>query len=196
MNRNIVVIAGIETVRNKDGTVKKLSQTFMNNARTIESDLKDDNIVILDARYFMNEPNPIEDLWGAVVAAFGDNLIDEIFYTGHSDPEGLYVFSRIRKELPEESRYLTAFFHWEAPLSETGCFRFNGCQTGGMDGVKFQNSLAQIVADKTRHIVWAYTTKSAQIRRPDGGYEQRPDKKGFVKFTPRTKSVDISEKEL
>jgi hypothetical protein len=189
MSRNIVVIAGIETVRDKDGTVKKFSQAFMNNARTIKKDLKDDNVVIVDARDFVNETSPIDALWDAVVTAH-TGLIDEIFYTGHSDPEGLYVFSKVRKELPEGSRYLTAFFHWEAPLSEDGCFRFNGCQAGGMDGVKFPNSLAQIVADRTRHVVWAYTSKSAQIRRQDGGYEQRPDIKGFVKFTPRPKSVD------
>lgn len=182
--KNYVVIAAIETQRDEQGNVKKLSQTFMNNARTFEKDHPNDNVVIIDCRNYMKAFNPIKTMWEDVCTSFGKMGIDGIFYNGHSGPEGLYVFSHVREELPNNHRYLGKSFEYIAPYNKECKIYLLGCQAVGKDGVIVNNSIAQVIADKTGCIVYGYASKTCQKQRQDGGYEQVPQLGGLIAISP------------
>lgn len=198
MSINIVVLAGIETVRDKDGKVLKLSQTFMNNARTYRKDRPKDNVNIIDARDYMASENPIEALMHDVRMSFGHDEglgIDELVYIGHSDPTTLYVFSRVCKDHPDEQRFLTGASEWVAPYNKGASIRLISCQAGGTHGKKATVCLAQDISNTSGLKVYAYTSRCAQIRRKDGGFEQRPDYPGFALFLPENSIKDPLEKQ-
>lgn len=186
--KNIIVICGIETIRRTDGTVLKTSTTFRNNARTIEYDYRNDNVVVIDARDYLKEDNPMAALWAAASTAFGIEgqfPIDRVYYSGHSDPEGLYVYSHIRKELPQESRYfMMGDKYWRAYYAEGCKIYLFGCQTAGTHNKKFVTCIAQDIANRSGCAVYGYAARTSQQKRKDGRYYQRPDYKTLHKFTP------------
>jgi len=185
MPKQIIVIAGIETVRDSDGNVLKLSETFMNNARTYKKDHKKDRVVIINAADHKDAADPIASLWDDVCTTFAPGTIDELFYTGHSDSYTLYVFSHVRMELDNYKRLLTCDNDWgNIPLSKDGIIRLGGCQAGGQRGERWVSSIAQVIATKTEHTVYAFVSRSSQHRRPDGGFYQKPDIKNYIEFTP------------
>ena len=186
--KNIVLLVGIETVRGKDGKVIKLSETFVNNARTFEKDNRKDHVIRIDARNYLTADNPIGELWHDVCMSYGHSeglAIDELIYMGHSDSTTLYVFSRVCTEHPDEQRFLSSYSDFTAPYNKNAAIRLISCQAGGERGKKFDDCIAQTIADQTKRTVYAYTSRCAQIRRRDGGFEQRPDYPGFAKFVAR-----------
>lgn len=196
MSRNIVVVAGIETVRDKNGKVLKFSQTFLNNACTYKKDRPKDNVIIVDARQYVPKEDPIADLLHDVRMSFGHDEglgIDELVYTGHSDSERLYVFSRVRTDLDDSKRFLDGSSEWTAPYNKDAVIRLLGCQAGGQRGKRWDVCVAQDIANKARRTVYAYMCRTAQKKRQDGGFEQRPDFPGFGKFEPQ--AVENSTKE-
>jgi hypothetical protein len=184
--KNAVTIAGIETVRDKDGKVKKLSVTFINNCLTWMADHRTTHTTkLIDSRDFINLSCPMDGLWDALAAAYGDKGIDYLYISMHSDWEGLYIFSKIRKELPEYDRYITPDRSWEKIKFNPGAvIELSGCQTAGMDGKRIPNTIAQIIANKSGVKVLGFTVRSSQKRRKDGGYYQKPEKGGYVELLP------------
>lgn len=188
--KNFVVIAGIETQRDSMGNVKKLSQTFMNNARTFAKDYPNDNVVIIDCQKYVFEDDPIDAMWSDVASAFGASshnglsCIDGLFYNGHSSPDMLFVFSKIRTELPNSNRYLDKHFKYVAPYNPNCWIYLLGCQAAGRDGRIVKDSIAQTIANKTGCTVLAYTSRTSQQKRLDGGFVQVPEKGGLVKIEP------------
>lgn len=182
--KNLVVIAAIETVRDANGNVLKMSTTFLNNARTFAKDHPNDNVVIIDCRNFVGDNNPIKSMWGEVARSCGKMGIDGIYYNGHSGPEGLWVFSHVRTELPFNSRYLGRNFDYIAPYNRGCGIYLLGCQAAGRDGVVVPNSIAHAISNKTGCTVYAYACKTSQKQRKDGGFEQVPFSGGLVKIDP------------
>jgi hypothetical protein len=182
--KNYVVIAAIETQRDEQGNVKKLSETFLNNARTFAKDHPNDNVVIIDCRNYMKAYNPIRSMWEDIATSFGTKGIDGIFYNGHSGPNMLYVFSHVRTELPNNQRYLDKRFDYVAKYNADCLIYLLGCQAAGKDGVLVDRSIAQGIADKTGCIVYGYTSRTSQKKRADGGFEQVPQIGGLVKILP------------
>jgi hypothetical protein len=189
MGKNIVAIAGIETIRNKLGKVLKYSDTFLDNLLTYRHEHPEDHVAIIDARSFLGKgsPHPAEDVWKAACSKF--ESIDRIVYAGHSSDESLVLFSHTRTELDIENRYWRTSFHYEAPYSKDAEIYIFGCQAGGRDGKKWPVCIAQTIADKTGKTVWAFVSKSYQVEGPKGRYRQKSDDKvGLVKFEPVPKA--------
>lgn len=185
MKKNIVAIAGIETIRSKAGKVLKYADTFLDNLLTYRHENPKDNVAIIDARAFISSPTPASDVWKDACSKF--DKIDKIIYAGHSSDESLVVFSHTRTELDIELRYFRAAFPYEAPYAEDAEIVILGCQAGGRGGKKWPNSIAQIIANKTGKTVWAYVSKSYQVEAPRGHYHQKSDDKiGLVKFTKQS----------
>ena len=184
--KNVVVVAGIETIRDSSGCVLKLSETFMNNARTYKKDHKSDNVVIINAADHKDARDPVNSLWLAILGAFGEKgKIDELFYTGHSDSTTLYVFSHVRMELDNYMRLLTADNPWQDfPYSKDAVIRLGGCQAGGQRGEKWVSSIAQVISNKTGKKVFAFVMRSSQKIKNGGYYQISDGKKGYVEFTP------------
>lgn len=184
--KNAVTIAAIETVRDKDGKVKKLSVTFINNCLTWMADHRTTHTTkLIDCRDFINLSCPMDGLWDALAHAYGDKGIDYLFISCHSDWEGLYIFSKIRKELPEYDRYITVERAWDKIKFNPGAvIELSGCQTAGRDGKKIPNTIAQIISNKSGVKVLGFTVRSSQKRRKDGGYYQKPEKGGYVELLP------------
>lgn len=183
--KNILVICGIETRRKPDGTVIGTSETFRNNARTVEYDYRGENVVVIDARDYLKEANPMAALWTAASTAFGKLPIERIYYSGHSDPDGLYVYSHIRKELPQESRYfLVGDEYWHATYSKDCKIYLFGCQTAGTHNKKYDVCIAQDIATRSGCTVYGYAARTSQQKRKDGRFYQRPDYRTLHKFTP------------
>lgn len=183
MSKNIVIMLGIETIRDDMGNVVKYSDTFLDNALTFKKENKKDNIRILDARSFVDEIDPIESLWKAAISSLA--VIDKLVYYGHSSPESLICFSHVRTELPIEKRYFRDSFHYTGSFSKGANFTIYGCQAGGTEQKKDLESIAQVIANKIQRKVYAYTSKSYQIEKPKGSYYQISDDKiGLVEFTP------------
>ena len=184
--KNALAIAGIETIRNRQGHVMKLSCTFVNNANTWAKDNDADyETAVIDCRTFKDEPSPMSALWAFIGSVYGDKGIDRLFISSHSDPDGLYLFSKIRKELGEEDRYITLSRDWSKLKFNPGAsIWLHGCQAGGKYGKKHAVCIAQTIANSSGATVHAFVSRSAQQRRPDGGFFQRPDIGGAVKFEP------------
>jgi hypothetical protein len=188
--KNFVVIAGIETQRDSMGNVKKLSETFLNNAMTFEKDYPNDNVVIIDCQRYIFEEHPINAMWADVASAFGASshnglsCIDGLFYNGHSSPDMLFAFSKVRTELPNSARYLDKNFKFIAPYNPGCLIYLLGCQAAGRDGIITKDSIAQTIANKTSCTVLAYTSRTSQQKRLDGGFVQVPERGGLVKILP------------
>jgi len=184
--KNAVAVAAIETVRNAEGKVIKLSVTFVNNCLTWMTDHKKGYTTkLLDCRDYKDSSSPMEDLWLAIANAYGDKGIDYLYMSMHSDWEGLYIFSKIRKELPEYDRYITMERAWDKIKFNPGAvIELSGCQTAGRDGKKIPNTIAQIISNKSGVKVLGFTVRSSQKRRKDGGYYQKPEKGGYVELLP------------
>lgn len=179
---NIVVICGIETVF-KDGVFVKFSSTFRDNSRTIVHDNPRDKITIVDARDYVNSDNPLKSLWDACPKS-----IDRLIYIGHSDTAFLYVYSKVRKELPDSMRMIGPDFDWgSGTFNELATIELHGCQTVGQNGKVMTNSIAQAIANATGMTVSGFVYKSSQRQRLDGRYYQKPEKGGFVKVKPQHK---------
>jgi hypothetical protein len=187
-------VGAIETVRNKNGQVTKLSCTFVNNCNTWEKDnAAEYETAVIDCRTLKDSPHPMTCLWKAIGSIYGDKGIDCLFISCHSDWEGLYIFSKIRKELGEEDRYVTVNRDWSTIKFNPGAnIYIAGCQAGGRYGKKWPTSIAQLIANSSGATVYAFASRSAQRKRQDGGFEQQPDTGTYIEFTP--KPVDTKPK--
>ena len=190
MNKNVVAIIGIETIRDSDGIVKKFSETFLNNIRTWKKDNPKHNLVIIDALKYLKIENPLDAIWKTVCESY--DVIDQLIYFGHSSDESLIVFSHTLEELSVEERWFRAGFHYQAPFAKDAEIFLYGCHAGGRNGKKWDTSLAQIIANKTNRTVWAYVSQSYQIEKPKGRfYQVSDDKIGLVQFTHNNEKVVI-----
>jgi hypothetical protein len=185
MKRKVIAIAGIETIRDAQDKVLKFSVTFINNITTWVRDHPKDDVVLLDARKYVECKDPIASLWHDVQTLQLHGL-DLLLYSGHSDPDNLYVFSRTRTDLEDSCRFLSASSIWEAPYTDHAEIKLMGCQTAGRDGHRLDVCVAQGIADATQHAVWGFVSKSSQQKRNKGYYMVPDDKIGYVKVLPRS----------
>jgi hypothetical protein len=183
--KNAIAIGAIETIRDSNGQVKKLSWTFVNNMLTWKKDhAATHNTEILDCRDYKDCSNPMGSLFKDLHHKGG---IDEIIISCHSDWTNLYIFSRIRSELADDYRFITPNTSWNGIEFNPGAkIVLQGCQAGGIDGKRMESSIAQYIADASGVHVLAFLCKSSQHRRKDGGYEQVPDLPGVSEFIPRS----------
>jgi hypothetical protein len=186
--KNAIALGGIETIRNAEGHVLKLSTTFMNNVTTWVKDNKAlYTAKVMDCREFKDCASPMGSLWEALGAAYGKEGIDCLFISCHSDWEGLYLYSKIRKELGEEDRYVTVNRDWSTLKFNPGAsIILAGCQAGGRFGKRWPKCIAQTISDSSGATVYAFMSRSSQHKRKDGGFEQVPDYKGVARFDPKT----------
>lgn len=195
--KNVLAIAGLETMKNKQGVPYRWSETFMNNVATWIKDnwLKSagGKAIILDARSFKSRPNPLADLCDAIVTASMemDGGLDALFYTGHGDMITLYVFSKTQPTLPDTSRFITLTFplqdywkqiHWSENPGK-GIWLAT-CRAGGDEGHKWEKCIAQHLATMTKTTTWGFLWRCSQKQRADRGYYQRPDHGSYVPFRP------------
>jgi len=194
--KNVIAIAGLETLKDKNGVPYKWAATFMNN---VETWIKDNWVkrsggkaLWFDARNYRAEVDPLGSLLAAVVAAtkaMPDGL-DALFYTGHGDMDALYVFSKTRPELPNNSRFITMEFPAQDFWSQLNWSKLPGrgiwlatCRAGG-DDRKWDKCIAQHLATMSGITTWAFTCRCSQKQRADRGYYQKPDRGSYVAFTP------------
>jgi hypothetical protein len=177
--RQVLGIGAIESVFDDDHKFKKYSSTFVNNLLTYRKDhKKTESVQIIDCRGHVDADNPIESM---VCDIESRGPIDSLIFSCHSDSCGLYIFSKTRRELSESARYLYEEFDWKRfKFTPHGIIRLWGCNTG-----RGKESIAQIIADKTGVPVYAFTSRSSQRKRPDGGFVQVPDNKKTVIFEGR-----------
>lgn len=175
--KKIVGIGSIEVYNSKK------SSTFVNNLITYKSDHKDEDVHIIDCRDHVEAANPIESMMKAIL---NHGVIDGLIISSHSDWEGLYIFSKSRKELPESHRYLLPEFEWNRfKFGPDGYTKLLGCQTCGKAGVILEESIAQTIADKTQRIVYAFSSRSSQRMTKDRKFYQIPDNKKTIVIKPR-----------
>lgn len=180
-----VALAGLETLKNKDGSFRKFSVTFLNNILTWITDHPKEDVEIVDARDFHKNPLPMPSVWEHLRSLSEKRPIDLLLYQGHSGSTQLYYFSKVRKDVPEEQRYFCMPDSWEGVVfSPSGEIKLYGCQTGGEDGKKFEACIAQSIADATKRVTWGFVSKSSQ-RMKKGKYYQVPDVKGLIEFRPK-----------
>lgn len=184
--RNVIAVIGIETIRDANGNVKRFSDTFLDNMETYRSDHPDDNVLLFDSRKYVKDgtDSPIDSLLNHAARSFKDG-VDEIIYAGHSDSEILYVFSRTRTDCEDEGRFIMKETDWSRFKFNPGArIRLTGCQAGGQEGKKWDECIAQWIADNSGVTVLAFVSKSSQ-RKIGNKYYQKPDIGGFVKFKSR-----------
>jgi len=179
---NVIAIVGLESIKDANGNVKYHADTFLNNIRTWHRDNPKAALKTLDGRDYMNGDNPIKALWADMASAYGDKGIDQIIYSGHSDSEKLYWISKSRHDLSDDVKFISDN-DWPFIFNKDACIRIAGCQAGGQRGVKWPKCVAQTIANKSKIIVWAFTSRSSQQQR-NGGYYQTPDIGGYVEFIP------------
>lgn len=177
---NVVAIVGLETIKDKEGHIKYYAETFMNNVHTWHKNNPKDNLIILDGRNYVNEKTPLSKLWEDIAFAHKDG-IDLIIYSGHSDYERLYWLSKTRPDLDATEKFIENN-KWGFNFTKGAFIKIEGCQAGGVDGVKWPVCIAQTIANNSGVTVLAFTSKSSQQMR-HGGYYQIPDTGGFVIFT-------------
>jgi len=182
MKKNVVAIVGLETIRDDNQKVKFFADTFLNNIKTWKEENPDAVVKILDARDYKDRPTPIDDMWADMKSSFSG--LDLLLFSVHSDWEGLYVISHYRKNvIDDHHRYVDSTTNWEGiPWNPNASIRIMGCQAGGRFGKKWDNSLAQEIANKTGVDVWAFCSRSSQ-HETNGHYHQIPDTGDYVKFT-------------
>lgn len=191
--RNVVVIVGIETIRDGEGNVKKFSDTFLDDAQTYDTDHPKENVVILDARKFVKCASPMNAVMDRVIGEFGLAGIDSLLYFGHSDSSQLYVFSRTRTELDNNDRFITAETEWKnVKFNKDAKIYLYGCQTAGMEGKRLTECIAQTIADNSGVTTLGYTWKSSQ-KEINGKYYQLPWHGGFVECVSRKKGEEIGD---
>lgn len=178
--KRVVILVGLETIKNPDGGVKFHADTFWDNACTWKHEHPEHNLKILDARAFKDVKDPIASIWDELIKG----KIDTLFYFGHSDDMLLYLISRYRLELETSKRFIDFSTDWNAIAFNPGAeIYLCGCHAGGREGKKFDVCIAQDIANKTKADVFAYVSKSYQKENPKGVFHQVSDDKiGFVKF--------------
>jgi hypothetical protein len=192
--KNVIAIAGLETLKDKNGIPYKWSATFANN---VETWVKDNWIkrsggkaVVLDARYFKDRPNPLADLCDALVTTSQEmeGGLEALFYSGHGDMETFYIFSKTHPELPDRSRFIMLDYPEQDYWSQINWSKGSNkgiwlatCRAGG-DDRKWDHCMAQRLADMTGVTTWGFISRCAQKQRADGGYYQKPDIPGYVAF--------------
>ena len=198
MMRKVTAVLGIEPYFYPNtNTIKHYSDTFLNNVLTWKHDNPTDKVVIVDARKYIKSPEPMSELWRDVCLSHPEG-IDIFLYSGHSSPEHLLVYSHCRHDISDDQRYLGFENAFTMPLSPNAKIYLYGCQAGGKEGEKWENSIAQVMADKTGRLVHAYAYRTSQKQRPDGHYYQKPDRGGLLDFTPQlhlsTSILPVEEK--
>lgn len=174
-----VAIVGLETIKDKNDN-PKFSVTFLNNVETWKKEHPSTKLVILDARVYKELDDPMGGLWADLIAA---GPIDTLLYSGHSDSEILYVFSKYRKELDYGFRFIMFSTLWDEVKFNSGAkIYLAGCQAGGQEGKRFDVCIAQDIADKTGVSVFAFLWRSSQHEKK-GQYYQESEHGGFVEFT-------------
>ena len=183
--KTAIALAGLETIKDKEGHPKYFADTFMNNTRTWKKDHPEFETKLLDCRDYREMSSPMKVLWADLEDVYADRGLDRLVISCHSDWEGLYLFSKYRKELGEDDRYITVNRDWSGIKFNSGASIYiYGCQAGGRFGKKMSACIAQTIADSACVKVYAFMSRSSQRRRPDGGYEQRPDYPGLAEFIP------------
>jgi len=174
-----IILVGLETIKNPDGSFKCWADTFLDNANTWKHDHSEYTTKILDSRDYMDLDDPLESIWEELQK----ESIDLLFYSGHSDETTLYLISKYRVELESYQRFIDFDTDWSyIPFNENASIYLSGCQAGGKEGKKFDTCIAQDIADKTGTKTFAFTSKSSQHKK-EHGYYQVPDIGGFVSFT-------------
>lgn len=179
-----IALVGLETIRNDDGSIKHFSETFLNNIRTYIKENPSENVVIIDARDLREIVSPMGGVWARLGSHTEKSPAKKIIYSGHSGTDELYMFSRYRKELPDGDRYFMKTDLWEGICFAEGAeIRLLGCQTTGQNGKRFDDCIAQSIANATKVPTWGYPWKTSQKKR-GGGYYQVPDRPDIVKCVP------------
>jgi hypothetical protein len=186
--KKVLYIGAIES-RYDNGEFKKYSWTFVNNALTYKKDHPHEDVYIIDCRDHVDAPNPIESMMAEVDVV---GPVYRLIISSHSDWESLYIFSQTRKELDGSARFLSETFNWKRFwLTVDGEIRLDGCQTAGRAGVELEKCIAQTIADETGRNVYGFVSRSSQLKRKDGGFEQRAPG-GYRLVSPTTRiSYDI-----
>jgi hypothetical protein len=181
--KNAVAILGLDVIH-KEGKPDRYSSVFWDNLTTWRKDNRGTyNLRIFDLRDYLKAASPVSAMLNELLEQC--RLIDCLLIASHSDPEGLYLLSKTRKELKQKERYILADDPvWDhIALADDAKIYLMGCQAGGMHGQKFARSIAQDIANHTDRSTYAFVYKSSQQKRADGGYEQRPEKGDYVLFT-------------
>jgi hypothetical protein len=195
--KNVIAIAGLETLKDANGKPYKWAATFMNNVETWIKDVWNKKAggkaVAFDARNYKMEPNPLDSLMKAVLKAtqaMPDGL-DAMLYTGHGDMEAFYVFSKTRTELPDTSRFIMMDMLDKKYLDQLKWSQnqkrgiwLATCRAGGDNGKKLEHCIAQSLANWTQVPTWGFLCRCSQKQRQDGGYYQKPDRGSYVEFRP------------
>ena len=199
--KNVIAIAGLETLKNKKGVPYKWAYTFINNVETWIKDNWDKKgggkATILDARDFKDYAEPITGVLDAMIAAAKDmpDGLDALFYTGHGDMETLYVFSKSRTDLPDSFRFImleNLTWHWPEINWSTNPNKgiwLSTCRAGGDEGKKWETCIAQYLANETKVRTWGFLWRSSQKQRADKGYFQKPEHGDYVAFDPLKENI-------
>jgi len=134
---------------------------------------------------YANEHNSAEHVLQEVILLSKtiNGGIDHLRIEAHSDPNGIIL--KLNDQLVAESDWDKIAF------SSSAYIRFTGCNTGGTDGIKSEDSIAQKVSNKTGKTVYGFLNNTSQ-RYEDGRYFQAPTAMytgqkvvdEYTKFTP------------
>lgn len=184
--KRCLAIIGLETITRNDGTII-WSDTFYNNIDTWRQEHPDHTTIICDARKWRYDVDPLASMFETIMSVQTSGVWDTIVYSGHSDTDTLYIFSRlaaIRPELHDDAKFITRLtdLSFLATKTKTQIYLL-GCQTAGQKGKKIDDCIAQCIADSANCLVYGYASKTAQEKR-DGRYHQKPDYPEMFEFKP------------
>lgn len=178
-------LIGLETIKDSDGNIKHYSETFYNNALTYRREHPDEDVEFIDARAFRRVERPMSTVWEKLRTLSATRPLTKVLFFGHSSSYELFMFSKIRHELPDEERYISRYDTWEGICFDAGAIiELHGCQGAGMRGERIEDSIAQAIANATRRPTYGFLWKSSQQKRENGGFFQKPDRGGLVKCDP------------
>lgn len=143
--------------------------TFKVNIATFKKDNPSMDVRVVEADKFNSSKKVLEEVIS--ISKSIDGGIDHLRIEAHSDPKGI-ILKYEDKLVPESD--------WDEIVFKPNAYiRFTGCNTGGEDGIKSENSIAQKVANKTGKKVYGFVNNTSQTVDENGRYFQVPVRKKY-----------------
>jgi hypothetical protein len=170
-----VILCGLETIYNQDGTFKLFSCTFRNNADTYAAEHETEIVDVIDARDYKSSPTPMGAVMGKLRSLSRVSPIDLFVYNGHSSTNNLLVFYKWAATSDNDQRFITHKTSWSGVnFAHDATIELWSCRTGG-NYVRDESCIAQAVADNSRVPTWGYICRTSQ-KQVGNKYYQMPEK--------------------
>ena len=185
MSKHVVILCGLETIYNPDGSFKLFSSTFGNNAATYVADHPDETVDIIDARDYRDCVKPMSAVMGKLRSIAKLSAIDMLVYNGHSSCNNLLMFYKWSSTSSNDERFITENTSWkDIEFSGHSKIELWSCRTGG-NYIEDKTCIAQHIANNSKVPTWGYICRTSQ-KKIGNKYYQKPEKAEYylIEFKP------------